>query len=354
MARILVSHSQRFLLVAIDGVLILFWAGRPLHPYYKTLASQFQPLDDVLPEGIIPFALSPSGLIPSARFSDLNPSPALVQHLCSIIPEYIPSVPHSTPDPESDSNPNSAKVASLDGGISGQGHVGGFALPTIPMPAVHLNMDMRNLKWSWPGYLTFGKNSKDKEKQRNAKVGSDEQKYEQELEVKPDEGKERGVPSDEAVVPGSHPPMEEEKVVEVEVDTVSLADAMESQNIHRGSSNECSPGAGTPSDVPQSPATKANKPVPEEDTTPAVIRPVPVYQEETEGMSQSPVSPKTPTSGPEELQPTISEPALPPATFSQTLVHLAPGEDPLRTTKRKLYYLTVRRPLYTCFPQGLT
>jgi len=36
----------------------------------------------------------------------------------------------------------------------------------------------------------------------------------------------------------------------------------------------------------------------------------------------------------------ISEPQLPPVTFSQTLVHLAPRGDPLRTTKWKVYYLT--------------
>lgn len=354
------GHPQRFHLIAIDGVLILFWVGRPLHPYYKTLASQFEPLDDVLPEGTIPFALSPSGLIPSPRFSESSPSPALVQHLRSIIPEYLPSTPHPTPDPESDST--SVKVTTSSETVSGQLQTGGFALPTIPMPAVHLNMDVRNLKWGWPGYLTFGKNSKDREKQKIAKVGTDDPKHEAEPEGKPDPARESGAPLDAPIagddVPDSHPLKEEEKVeVEVEVDAVSLADAIESQNIHGGSSNgsnECSPGAGTPSESPLTPATRAIEIVPEDDVTPIAVQPIdplPVSPEEMGEVSQGPISTRTPSPDPEEPPPTIFEPPLPPVTFSQTLVYLAPGRDPLRTTKRKLYYLTVCCPPHGC-PSG--
>lgn len=344
--------------IPIDGVLILFWVGRPLHPNYKALASQFEPLNDVLPEGIILFALSSSGLIPSLRFSEFSPSSSLVQHLRSILPEYIPSTPHSTPDPESDST--SVRAATPNENTSGQPQTGGFALPTIPMPAVHLNMDVRNLKWGWPGYLTFGKNVKDK--QRNGKVSEDKPKQELELEVKPDLGEESGIPSDALAVsddaPGSHPPKEEEKVgVETEVDTVSLADAIESQNIHGGSSNEHSPGEGTPTELPPSPATRIIGPVPEDDATPTAVQPadaLPASQEETEGVPQQPVPLRTPTPSPEELLPTILEPPLPPVTFSQTLVHLAPRGDPLRTTKRRLYYLMVRCPSRACFRLDLT
>lgn len=354
------GHLQRFH-DAIDGVLMLLRAGRPLHPYYKALASQFEPLDDVLPEGTIPFALSPSGLIPSPRFSEFSPSSALVQHLRHILPEYVPSAPHSTPDPESGSPP--IKAATTNETISSQQQTGGFALPTIPMPAVHLNMDMRNLKWGWPGYLTFGKNAKDKEKQGNAKVGADEPKYEPELEVKPDPGREIEVPPDEPVVSdgvtGPDPLKEEEKVgveVEVEVDTASLADAIKSQNGH-GGSNEHSSGAGTPNEAPPSPAAGTINPVPEDDATPTAVQPVnsvPASQEGRKGVSQQPVFTGTPTSSPEELPPTISEPPSPPVEFSQTLIYLAPRGDPLRTTKRKLYYLTVRLPSRVCFPQYLT
>jgi hypothetical protein len=348
----LVGHPQRFHLVAIDGVLILFWVGRPLHPHYKALASQFEPLDDVLPEGTIPFALSPSGLIPSPRFSELSPSPALVQHLRSIIPEYFPRTPHPTPDPELDST--SVKAATSNDNVSGQRQTGGFALPTIPMPAVPINMDVRNLKWGWPGYLTFGRNPKDKEKQKNAKTGVDQLKHEPDPETKPDSGGEVVVSLDAPIVgndvPDPHPPKEEEKVgVEVEVDAVSLADAIESQNNHGGSSNECSPGAGTPNETPPSPATRTIETVSEDDATPTAaqpVNPVPVSEEEIEGVSQRPISTRSPSLSPEVLPPTISEPPPPPVTFSQTLVHLAPGKDPLRTTKRKLYYLTVCRSTY--------
>ena len=332
----------------IDDVLTFFWVGRPLHPHYKVLGSQFEPLDDVLPAQSIPFALSPSGLIPSPRFSEFSPSPALVQHLRSIIPEYVPSVPQSAPDSESDSGP--IKTAVSADNISSQQPAGGFALPTIPMPAVNLNMDVRNLKWNWPGYLTFGKNSKDKEREKNGKVAGDEQKKpDTELESKPDGDGEGRASSVDGDVPGVDSAKEEEKlVVEVEVDTASLADAIGSENGRGGSSNEHSPGAGTPSEAPSSPATRTIRPIPD-DVTPTAVQPadpVTVLRGVDETSQQS-ISTSPPSPNPEkELPPTISEspPPSPPVTFSQTTVHLAPPEHPLRTTKRRLYYLTVRCP----------
>ena len=341
----------------IDGVLTFFWVGRPLHPHYKALGSQFEPLDDVLPTQSIPFALSPSGLIPSPRFSEFSPSPALVQHLRSILPEYVPMVPQSAPDPESDSGPIRT-TASADN-ISSQQSTGGFALPTIPMPAVNLNMDVRNLKWNWPGYLTFGKNSKDKEREKSGKVSRDEQKKpDAELESKPDADGEGGASSVDGDSPGADPPKEEEKlVVEVEVDTASLADAIGSENGRGGSSNEHSPGAGTPSEAPSSPATRTIRPIPD-DVTPVAVQPadpVSVLQGIYETSQQS-TSTRPPSPSPEkELPPAISEPPSPPppVTLSQTTVHLAPLEHPLRTTKRRLYYLTVRRPSRVSFFKDL-
>ena len=338
------------------GVLIPFCVGSPLHPYYNTLASQFEPLDDVLPTECISFALSPSGLIPSPRFSEYSPSPALVQHLRSILPEYVPSDPDPSTDPES--NPNTTKAAASNEN-SGQQPIGGFSLPTIPMPAVGLNVDMRNLKWGWPGYLTFGKNSKDKEKHKNAKAVVDEQKPHSEPEPKPDAGEEGGVslsaPVAEGDTPGPNPPKGEEKVeVEVEVDTLSLADAIGSESGRGGSSNERSPDAGTPSDTPPSPAARTVGPI--DDATPAAVQPpdpVPAFRGGANETPEQPTSTSPPSpSSEEELPPVVSESPPLPVTFSQTLAHLAPSGHPLQTTKRRLYYLTVRRSSVCVPPPG--
>jgi len=345
--------TQRFF-----GVLILFRVGRPLHPHYKALASQFEPLNDVLPAQSILFALSPSGLIPSPRFFEFSPSPVLVQHLRSILPEYFPSDPHPPADQESDSG--SIKAVTSNDNNSGQHPTVGFSLPTIPMPAVNLNMDVRNLKWNWPGYLTFGKNSKDKEKQKKSRGAGDEQKPETEPESKPntegDGGATADVPATDNDTPGSDPPKEEEKLgVEVEVDTVSLADAIESENSYPGSSKEHSPGIGSPSEAPPSPAARTIGPVPDDNTTPTAVQStdlVPVSRE-TEETPQQPTSTEPPSPGPEEeLPPTISGPLPPPVTFSQAPVHLAPPGHPLRTTRRRLYYLTVRCPLRVSFSRS--
>lgn len=316
-----------------------------MHPYYKTLVSQFEPLDDVLPARSIPFALSPSGLIPSPRFSEFSPSPALVQHLRSILPEYVPSDPSPSPNPESDSSTVKATASNEN---SSQQPASGFSLPTIPMPAVTLNVDMRNMRWSWPGYLTFGKNSKDKEKRKNSKVPVDQQP-DPKLESKPDIGGEEVVLSDTPVtegdIPNSEPPKEEKVEVEVEVDTVSLADAMEESG-PGGSSNKHSPSACTPNEAPPPPVVGVVGPTLDENETPAMVQqtgPVPVFQEGVDEVSQEPDSISPPLSSPEEeLPPTISEPPPPIVEFSQTPVHLAPPGHPLRTTKRRLFYLTVR------------
>jgi hypothetical protein len=324
-----------------------------LHPHREALASQFEPLDDVLPIGSIPFALSPSGLIPSPRFSEFSPSPALIQHLHSILPEYVPSDPVPPLGPES--NPDTVKAAAPNENSSGRPPTGGFALPTIPMPAVNLNMDVRNLKWNWPGYLTFGKNSKDKDKgkRKDGKAAGDEQRPEDsEPDSEPDAGGDGGISLGKLVAegdaPGSDAPIEEEKAgVEVEVNPLSLADAIESEGSHGGSSNEHSPGASTPSEAPPSPAARTIRPIPDDNVTPTAVQsadPVPTFGEGDSEKPQQPTSTGSPSPGSDEkLSPAISEPPPQPVMFSQTSVHLAPPGQPLRTTKRRLYYITVRR-----------
>ena len=214
------------------------------------------------------------------------------------------------------------------------------------MPAVSLNVDVRSLRWSWPGYLTFGKNSKEKEKRKNAKVPVEEQTP----DPKPDAGGEGVVSLDVSVAegdgPGSDPPKEGEKVeVEVEVDTGSLADAME-ENGHGGSSNKHSPGVSTPNETPPPPTVRTVGSTPDDDATPTAVQPtdpVPVFQEGVDEVSEEPTSISPPSSSPEEeLPPTVLEPLPPLIAFAQTPAHLAPPEHPLRTTKRRLYYLTVR------------
>lgn len=225
-------------------------------------------------------------------------------------------------------------------------------MPTIPIPAVTLNMDMRNLKWGWPGYLTFGKNSKDKDKLKNAKAAVDERKPDSDAASKPDTGGEGETPSDapaaEGDIPGPDPPKEGEKVaVEVEVDTVSLADAMESEGGHGESSNNHSSGVGTPGEILLPLVTSTVGPTTDDIPTPIAVQPadsIPASREGTDEISQHPTSPTSSSPIPEEeLPPVIVEPPLAPVTFSQTLVHLAPPGHPLQTTKRRLYYLTVRR-----------
>lgn len=223
----------------------------------------------------------------------------------------------------------------------------------IPIPAVGLNVDMRNLRWSWPGYLTFGKSPKDEERKKGKKTTVDEQKSNSELGSKPVTGEETSLDAlvAEGDTPCSDPLKEEGKVeVEVEVDTLSLADAMESENGHGGTSSTHS---RTPSEAPPSPAARTIGPMSGDNAMPTAVRPPgpgAIFREGVDEMSHRPVStgPLSPRS--EEVpHPATSEPPPPPVTFSQTPVHLAPPGNPLRAIERRLYYLTVRHPSHTLF-----
>ena len=111
--------------------------------------SQFKSLGGFLPMQSIPFAFFHSGVIPS-RFSEFSPS-TFVQHLHSILSEYVPGTQDPPPDQRSDSN--AVKTAASNKNHEKKTH-GWFSLPETPIPAVPPDVDTQNPKYSMVGMGT--------------------------------------------------------------------------------------------------------------------------------------------------------------------------------------------------------
>ncbi|KAJ8489172.1 hypothetical protein ONZ51_g3067 [Trametes cubensis] len=140
--------------------------GIPLHPLHKELTPLLESFVSKLPQELTAFALIPPYVIPprAPRYP-----PALVRFVLSRIPP--PATPvsrtHSSGFEPSTSTPNVAppqnpgppvpSAAQSSSGTENKRSSASILLPLPPMPNMNLGLDMKNMKWAWPGYLTFGK-----------------------------------------------------------------------------------------------------------------------------------------------------------------------------------------------------
>ncbi|PBK99517.1 hypothetical protein ARMGADRAFT_1161164 [Armillaria gallica] len=113
--------------------------GIPLHPQYHTLVPLLDQFASQIPVTASSIIVTPSHVIPSTSFVKARyPSSFPARLMCLIPPPPPPSpqlppgspVKKRPPDPEAGTQPSSF----------------------LGMPTVNLNM---NMKWGWPGYLTF-------------------------------------------------------------------------------------------------------------------------------------------------------------------------------------------------------
>ncbi|KAI0350698.1 hypothetical protein OH77DRAFT_1488693 [Trametes cingulata] len=139
--------------------------GIPLHPLHDKLTPLLESFISTLPQELLTFALIPPYVIPPR--SPRYPA-ALVRHVLSRIPP--PQPPIARKDSSGPITPPATVVASSQASntapsTSGKEESGGagssalvtnlLSMPTVP--AMNLGLDMKALKWNWPGYLTFGK-----------------------------------------------------------------------------------------------------------------------------------------------------------------------------------------------------
>ena len=143
--------------------------GIPLHPSHAKLSLPLDEFAANLPHELTTFALLPPHIIPCRipRYP-----PALIRHVLARIPPPITPVPNNKPTNSSSAAMNSP----TDGQVGvGQGATSAdikpppvhtesgfvFPLPPMPnmpaMPNMNFSLDMKNMRWGWPDYLTFGK-----------------------------------------------------------------------------------------------------------------------------------------------------------------------------------------------------
>lgn len=143
-----------------------------MHPLHRSLVPLLDTFVSQIPEGCVPVVLSPPHIIPSARFTDARYSSSLSRYLLSRIspPSPAPTIRNATDQvlhPSHDNEqpaprPHDSSLSHLETSDLGATKINGTSDPAtvsntfLGMPGVNINMkDVR--KWSWPGYLTFGK-----------------------------------------------------------------------------------------------------------------------------------------------------------------------------------------------------
>ncbi|KAI0334536.1 hypothetical protein GY45DRAFT_1343283 [Cubamyces sp. BRFM 1775] len=314
--------------------------GIPLHPLHKELTPLLDSFVSKLPQELVAFALIPPYVIPprAPRYP-----PELVRFVLSRIP------PPATPVSRANSlglglgAPTHASLATQESGPSmppatqpssnteSKRNSASTLLPLPPMPNMNLGLDMRNLKWAWPGYLTFGKPGTNTKASTvlptPAAPGT--------TFVSPSGQKEdAGTIQDDGLKP--HDGVAVKSRETLEVDTASLLEAITTESI--GShTRAASPAPSALSRSSQlgdsSDRVGANNPSPTEPNLVAFLAPDD-GQPETSGAALQSSDPPTTSTVNDTTTPRVTR------SFLQSLVHLASSSDPLVTEKQRVLHLT--------------
>ncbi|OBZ73855.1 Vacuolar fusion protein CCZ1 [Grifola frondosa] len=220
----------------------------------------------------------------------------------------------------------------------------------IAMPSMNLSVDMRNLKWNWPGYLTFGKSAS------SSKTPS----------IPPTPSPHPGGDTSAASVPGDKIDEKGEMKLnpaEVEIDAESLREAIATDNVHGPSSRAVSPAPPVSPEIEEHsiqtsddmPGTGNQNLVSPEVNTIAPARQdlslerltdLPPATVPFDGLPSPPANPsdlpvvssQSSESGPESKP---IERLLP--SFFTTAIHLADSMDTLSTQRKRVLHLSVIR-----------
>lgn len=263
---------------------------------YRSILPLIDDFSSQIPGAAASILVTPTHVIPCTGFDKAQYPSSLIRHLLFSMPRPPPP-PKQTSDTSSPTDGTLRPKRPPDPESPKKEDHGASTFLGMPTGNMSVNMDIR--KWSLPGYLTFGKSPNKK----SSKLNFDERPP--------------------AVKSESEP--EPIQVEDAQVDRSALEDAMSSDNGTTSSSNSSIDGvaAGT-------------LPVSGIDIDAAPPSPAPSQPgSEMEFAAQETLSP---------LEEQKDAPAhIPPPEFSSFFVHLASPEDPLKTRKQKVYYLTVFR-----------
>ncbi|KAI0372716.1 hypothetical protein BV20DRAFT_990959 [Pilatotrama ljubarskyi] len=310
--------------------------GVPLHPLHDKLTPLLDSFTSKLPQELVIFALIPPYVIPPR--TPRYPA-ALVRHVLSRIPP--PQPPVSPRDSARPSAPSSAPMASNNasnptppGGVK-QDSGGGnstlvanlLSVPTVP--SMNLGLDMKSLKWNWPGYLTFGKSAP------SSQASSVPQTPPAAAVVTAESARTQssvtGVAAEDGLKQDSGHSGRKETL---DVDRASLLEAISTESI----GSHTRPASPAPSALSKSSHLgEAITQGAADDSSPVAsgISPVQGNGETAGGVEAAAGSSPTPP-------PVTTAEAIPRAApqFLRSPIHIAHPEDPLATERKRLLHLT--------------
>ncbi|EPQ56355.1 hypothetical protein GLOTRDRAFT_138110 [Gloeophyllum trabeum ATCC 11539] len=350
--------------------------GVPLHPLFKSLTPILDTFSSDIPSSVAALLLVPPHVVPSTRFTSFALPSSLARHLLSIV-----SHPHRPPTSRksskqalqalstvaSSSKPSPAPRSTLtplqddpiltkNGTIKASaGHQRSGSLFTMSNMNMSVNMDLSSMdvrKWSWPGYLSFGKGSGSKpvaNGEASSKVGDNDVAQEKVDTVgKTESSKGENGPATAKDSAGVVDGASSEDSPPVGRPTIEVTEPQPSQEDRPTTAPVTmdSPVGDPPSAPPILPSTEeTSAPSVEMDPTTVVVQSLglaPSISTSTAASETSSLAPSTvsaiPTPASSQLD--LSEP---PPEFSVTTVHVAIGDDRLQTKRRRVLYLTKHR-----------
>ncbi|KAL6298987.1 hypothetical protein BKA93DRAFT_808924 [Sparassis latifolia] len=276
------------------------YLGVPRHPLCPSLTPVLNGFGLQCPEDTVPFVLVPPYLVPSTRFSTARYPMCLIQHIMSRIP---PPLPLNGSNPTLSTTPEQRQSTSMSGTGPDERLATSDKKPHdgSAQGSTFLAMPNMNVKWNWPGYLTFGKGS-------SAKTSQVSPSSQDVCTTSPENSK-----VDEETA-------DEDQRNVVDVDAQSLQEAISTDNIH----------------IPASPL----------DTSPASsAKPLEARSTQIEAITKS-KDPETPVTGRDTSSPTVSEEELfqeerkPMPSYLSMTVHLSETGEISDTRRRRIWHLT--------------
>lgn len=307
--------------------------GMPLHPMSKILVPLFDESASQIPSlnDTAPFILVPPYIIPSTSFTKYEHPLTLPLYLLTRIPPPLPpspTPPKETPISTVPDNSDKSRPTSVSGFLSlGQ------------------TMDVR--KWTWPGYLTFGKpgggkgadeevpNQEPRLKEPQADAGNDVSKLTVDslqidteslhdamssiaIPVGEDAPQADSIETIPSLIPSPHTPLDDNLLATTTDGTPHLSADISSNTVDEGSHDTLS-NEHKDSHVSSSPSSS----IPSSPPSPALPN-----------TSPSPMIPASPSSSYGTLSPPAPTPSL-----SSIFVYLASPNQPQKTMRQQVFYL---------------
>ncbi|KAI8974529.1 hypothetical protein BD414DRAFT_468058 [Trametes punicea] len=310
--------------------------GIPLHPLHDKLTLLVEEFEHKLPQESMTLALIPPYVIPprSSRYPA-----ALVRFLSSRItlrPMFHlgSKLRIEVSSPSAVDASSKAVTSAAPPGVKHQGgpdkdSTGANTLLSVPsLSSLNLGLNMKNLKWSWPDYLTFGKPG------AGSKSSTAPQTPSAAADPNTSDAQKEGGESSKSKDQWSHGAITGSVRETLDVDAASLLEAISTESIG-AHTRAASPASSTLSRSTKLGSSSAER-------TPEVPLPdgahIPHGQDQGESTEVGSLAANSASTLPTDSRSDSTSRET--SSFVGSIFHLAPADDPLATHKKRLLHLT--------------